>query len=123
VKKTLYEMVAEFQRKFGFEYSYEPRYIGVEEKYQKYDHMLEELNEFKNADTIEDQFDALIDLVYVALGTAYRMGLPFEEGFRLVHEANMEKVRGVTHRGHTADVAKPEGWKAADLKSILKAME
>jgi len=67
-------------------------------------------------------FDGLIDLVYIALGMAYRMGLPFHEGFKRVHEANMRKVRAQTpedsKRGSTLDIVKPDGWEPANLEDL-----
>lgn len=82
--------------------------------------MLEELNEFKDAYVDGDRvkmFDALIDLVYVATGTALFMGIDpgqWEAGFAAVHQANMAKVRAErpeqSKRGSIFDVVKPEGW-------------
>lgn len=65
--------------------------------------------------------DALADLVYVALGTAHMMGIPFDQVFRVVHAANMRKVRGMTKRGMIFDACKPEGWVGpeAEIEAIL----
>lgn len=74
---------------------------------------------------IEKQFDSLIDLVYVALGTSYLHGFDFDEGWRRVQVANMAKVRvkadlqGST-RGSKFDVVKPKNWKPADLSDLVK---
>jgi predicted HAD superfamily Cof-like phosphohydrolase len=70
-------------------------------------------------------FDGLIDLVYVAYGTAHFMGYPWTKGWRLVQRANMAKVRANADasnslRGHALDVVKPEGWKAPDIAGLLK---
>jgi len=67
--------------------------------------------------------DALADLVYVALGTAHMMGIPFDEVFKVVHAANMQKQRGMTKRGMVYDAVKPEGWVGPEeaIDSILKA--
>jgi predicted HAD superfamily Cof-like phosphohydrolase len=70
--------------------------------------------------------DALADLVYVALGTAHMMGIPFDKVFKVVHAANMQKVRGMTKRSMIYDAVKPEGWVGpeAAIEIILKeAME
>ena len=58
--------------------------------------------------------DALADIVYVALGTAWQMGLPFQDIWNVVHSANMKKVRGVTKRGNKNDAAKPPGWQSPE---------
>lgn len=89
--------------------------------------MIEELTEYVDAvarGSAADAFDALIDLVYVALGTAYLHGFPFNSGWRRVQDANMEKVRGdavTSKRGSTHDVVKPEGWQPPDLTDLVAA--
>lgn len=65
------------------------------------------------------QADALVDLVYVALGTAVMLGLPWDWLWNDVQRANMAKVRGVTHRGHAVDVTKPPGWQGPQTQRIL----
>lgn len=86
--------------------------------------MLEELREFSEAKTLEDQADSLVDLVYFALGTAVMMGLPWEKLFDEVHRANMEKERvassAESKRLNKLDVKKPEGWQAPDIAGILE---
>lgn len=75
----------------------------------------------------EKAFDGLIDLVYVALGTAYLHNFPFDEGWSRVHAANMKKVRASgasdsrSTRKHSADIVKPAGWVAPRLDDLLKA--
>lgn len=71
---------------------------------------------------LEKQLDALVDLVYVAIGTAEYHGFNFREAWRRVHVANMKKERAQrasdSKRGTTYDVIKPPGWEApshADL--------
>ena len=84
----------------------------------------EELDEFlkgySDAD-LEACADALVDIVYVALGTAYLMGLPFDDLWDEVQKANMNKIRAVkvTKRGTTFDVIKPKGWQPPNLKHLL----
>jgi predicted HAD superfamily Cof-like phosphohydrolase len=70
------------------------------------------------------QFDALIDLVYVALGTAYLQGFDFREGWRRVHEKNMCKIRALRAEDSTRgsikyDIIKPLGWTPADLSDLV----
>jgi predicted HAD superfamily Cof-like phosphohydrolase len=64
---------------------------------------------------VVDQVDALIDAAYFAIGGLARIGLTADEAqacFNAVHEANMTKKLGVTHRGDmgVADAAKPADW-------------
>lgn len=85
--------------------------------------MQEELEEFVEALTLNDSvkaFDALIDLVYVAMGTAYLCQFPWQEGWTVVQAANMTK-RKVDHaseskRGSIYDIVKPEGWVSPELE-------
>jgi predicted HAD superfamily Cof-like phosphohydrolase len=75
--------------------------------------MMEELEEFIEAGHKGDMVgvaDALADIVYVALGTAWFMNLPMDQIWQVVHAANMKKVRGTTKRGNKIDAQKPEGW-------------
>lgn len=88
--------------------------------------MQEELDEYiesvKNHD-LEGQLDALVDLVYVAIGTAWLQGLPFSEGWDEVQRANMSKVRAEnpnqSKRKSKYDVVKPEGWRGPDIKRVI----
>jgi predicted HAD superfamily Cof-like phosphohydrolase len=69
-------------------------------------------------------FDALIDLVYVALGTALLMGYPWPAGWQLVQRANMMKVRAARDGSDSArnsgwDVVKPPGWTPPDIEGLL----
>ena len=89
--------------------------------------MQEELDEIRAASingNLEEYFDGLIDLVYVALGAAYLAGLPFEQGFLRVHQANMTKVRALrasdSKRGSTYDIVKPAGFVAPTLTDLIR---
>lgn len=74
----------------------------------------------------EKAFDGLIDLVYVALGTAFLHGFPFNDGWNRVQAANMAKERAVnaddarSTRKHSADIVKPASWVAPRLKDLLR---
>lgn len=88
--------------------------------------MEEELNEYitaRNNNNKPEMLDALVDLVYVALGTAYMYGWAFDEAWRRVHSANMEKIKvksaADSKRGHANDVKKPPGWTAPDLTDLV----
>ena len=83
-----------------------------------YDFVLEELEEYKQAcekGDIVEILDALVDICYVAMGTAWLMGLPFEKAWKEVQRSNMEKIRQASDRSEF-DVVKPEGWKKPDIK-------
>ena len=87
--------------------------------------MYEELNEFtvaNNCNNVGEALDAMIDLIYFALGRCYEMGITieqFEKCWNIVQEKNMAKKRGTKNRGTDQDAMKPEGWQAADLGGVL----
>lgn len=91
--------------------------------------MQEELDEYVEGMREGDQAkmaDALVDLVYVAMGTGHLQGFPWESLWREVQRANMRKVRADgaddvrSHRGHVLDVVKPEGWQPPDIEGVLR---
>jgi predicted HAD superfamily Cof-like phosphohydrolase len=65
--------------------------------------------------------DALVDLCYVAMGTAHFGRLPFDPAWAEVQRANMLKVPGVTKRGHALDVTKPPGWRGPEHGPLIEA--
>lgn len=87
--------------------------------------MQEELAEFSQAAASKDiggMADALVDLAYVAHGTAVHLGLPWHDLWNAVHNANMSKVRGdknTSKRGSQYDVVKPKGWQPPDIEAII----
>ena len=94
--------------------------------------MQEELDEYKAAcydGDLAGAADALIDLVYVAKGTALLHGISpacWEELWADVQRANMAKERATSaadprsKRSHSLDVVKPEGWVGPDGAAILR---
>lgn len=108
-----YKDVKKFHEKFGLLVGRKPQRLTVRKMKERIEFLQEELDELKSAvesDDFPEQADALVDIVYVALGTAVMMGLPWKELWDDVQRANMEKVRGITKRGHAVDCTKPEGW-------------
>lgn len=89
----------------------------------------EELAELETALMVGDlalAADALADLVYVALGTAHLLGLPFDAIWAEVQRANLAKERATgpddarSKRGHALDVVKPAGWRPPDHRPALR---
>lgn len=102
-----------------------PTRLSTDRKKHGVDFMFEELDEFCEADTLEDEADALIDLTYVALGRLVEMGLAPMPLFEEVHDANMRKVKGVkANRSEELsggfDAIKPEGWRGPELQKYLE---
>lgn len=120
--------VGDFHRKFGLPTadSGAPRFLPGHAERFRIKFMHEELAEFEKACEEADMpgaLDALVDIIYVALGTAHLMGLPFDQAWAIVHDANMKKVRAASKdeskRRHALDVVKPPGWTPPDHSGIL----
>ncbi len=119
--------VQEFNFKFGLYYDGPPKPLTDEMQAYRIKFMQEELNEYSKAcitGDMEGQFDALLDLVYVAMGTAVFHGFPWQAGWDEVQRANLSKVRA-THqsqskRGTVYDVIKPPEWRSPDIAGVLE---
>ena len=123
----MFQMVADFHKKFGLDPTEQPDFPFEEIWILKNNHMQEELNEIRAAainGNLEEYFDGLIDLIYVALGAAYLANLPFNQGFLRVHQANMTKIRALrqedSKRGSTYDIVKPPGFVAPTLTDLIR---
>lgn len=128
-KKAVFDPIDDirkFHEKFSLTYSGPPRDLPNDLSMFRIKFLNEEVDEYDEASADEDrarQLDALVDIVYVALGTAYLHGFDFAEAWRRVHEANMQKVRAASAsestRNSTHDVVKPPGWKAPNLDDLV----
>jgi len=84
----------------------------------------EEVGELADAVAAQDLVavaDALADIVYVALGTADLLGIPFDEVFAEVHRANMSKLGADGRPVLRADgkVMKGPGYTPPDVAGVL----
>lgn len=133
--------IIQFHKKYDISYDGKPRVLPDEYNNFRIKFMQEELDEYieaasqatleLNCAELQSDFllppdegefkielakalDALVDLVYVALGTAYLHGFDFNTAWQRVHEANMKKIRVAkvedSTRGSEYDVVKPAGW-------------
>lgn len=118
-----------FHRKFGLPHPKVPVLLDADTQDFRFKFMQEELEEFDNACVSGDlalAADALVDLVYVAMGTGVMMGLPWQALWDEVQRANISKVRAqsaedpLSLRKHTLDVVKPPGWRPPDIAGVLK---
>lgn len=139
--------IEKFHQKYGLEYNGKPRLLPPDLFDFRKGFMHEELAEWEEeqpgliealteddgrpehrriAMGLNQQLDALVDLVYVTLGCAYLQFGPevFHEAWRRVQSANMKKVRcekaDDSKRGSTFDVIKPEGWEPPDHHDLVK---
>lgn len=124
----MFDDIRAFHERYGIDKLERPGFLPADLHHFRQRFMEEELSEFKEAVESGDlvgAFDALIDLTYVVLGTAYLMGLPFDEGWRIVHEANMKKVRvdsaANSKRKSKFDVVKPAGWQPPNVGALIES--
>lgn len=118
-----YQDVLEFNLKFDLPAFGMPVHRPTLALVQRSDFMQEELNEFIDAAARQDlvgMADALIDIVYVAKGTAIMLGLTcWPELWDDVQRANMSKVLTTSVAGYKLGVSKPEGWQPPNTLEIL----
>lgn len=115
--------VAAFHAKAGHPISTLPKVLSDERKAVRASWLREEIEEFLNATDIVGQADAIIDLVYFALGTMVEMGTDAEPLFDVVHIANMRKAERPTARPSDGKLLKPTGWLSPEpelAKSVIR---
>jgi len=122
-----YNDIKKFHEKFLIKFPDKPRLLSPDEYEFRLKFLFEEISEFKDSYKNEDLIgcaDALVDLLYVTFGTCYFMGLPCDELWKSIHEANMkkEKVKNKfeSKRGSIYDIRKPKNWKHPDISILLK---
>ena len=124
---TLLKDIDNFHKKYGFEKNEK---VGIPDDNElvnfRTSFLMEELAEYTNAITKKDSagaLDALVDIVYIALGTAWLFNLPFEKAWKEVQKANMKKIRSKNKsekRGTKFDVVKPKDWKAPNIERVIE---
>jgi predicted HAD superfamily Cof-like phosphohydrolase len=123
--------VHDFHDRFRLLYDGPPKTLDDELLDFRVKFMQEELDEYAEGAAegdLEKQLDAIIDLIYVALGTLVLQGMlpAFAPGWNRVQAANMAKVRTErvedSKRGSTFDVTKPEGWKPPTHADLIEQL-
>lgn len=127
---TLFEDVGAFHAKMALDH-YDrgpPRRLTNDEFRYRVAFLNEELREFIEMYATNDlagQVDALCDLVWVALGTAQLMRVPFDQAWAEVRRSNMEKrpwVDGDPIKPRNAkglEVVKPAGWQPPQIATVI----
>jgi predicted HAD superfamily Cof-like phosphohydrolase len=136
--------VQQFMKKFGQDYDGAPRALPSSLGTFREDFMEEELSEYKKhsrrlaslldetpftdvdgvTHELDNILDALVDKIYIDIGTALLHGFDLREAFRRVHFANMQKERvaraSESTRYSAWDVRKPAGWTAPSHKDLVQ---
>lgn len=140
--------VEEFHQKFGIDYSGLPRALSFEDLQHRLKFMRQELGEYEtHADGalfilseglglaneqdpaalnhhLAESLDALVDIIYVGLGTAHLHGYDFRAAWKRVHAANMAKT--ISETATSADnkmkqrITKPPGWEAPNHTDLVE---
>ena len=123
MKKTMFEMVRDFHTAFGQHVGTRPLLPDANERLLRMNLMTEEYREYNNAEANNDMTNLaveLADIIYIACGTAVSYGIPLDEVFEAIHNANMAKlIDGKVIRREDGKIKKPEGWQPANIAGIL----
>ena len=125
--KTAFEKVKQYHEVFGHRSPPAPTPLPQDRIIHRAGFMAEELAEFLKAspDDLVAQSDALIDLIYFALGTFVEMGVDPSSLFDAVHQANMDKLWDgePKYNPENGKTLKPPGWVGPEehLKALIDA--
>lgn len=127
-----YSDVGEFHRKFNIP-AYDPRkpckFPSAEIMAYRLRFLKEEFEELEKAwkeGDLPEALDAIADLVYVALGTAHYLNMPFPQVWVEVQRSNMDRVLCTKEncppdKQYRADmVIKPPNWKPPQIARIIE---
>jgi predicted HAD superfamily Cof-like phosphohydrolase len=96
----------------------EPSLQPYEHAERRSDWIKDECDELTDPDrqTVVDQADAYLDIIYFALGGLVEIGVLPQALMDIVNGANMAKVQpdGTVHRRSDGKIIKPEGWVAPE---------
>lgn len=118
-----YNLVKDFQMKAGQPVSNKPTRLSSERVFIRRKWMAEELEEFLEAQSIYEQVDSIMDLLYYALGTLVELGVKPDELFIMLHEWNLKKLSMISY-DEDGKLLKPKGWSHPDkeIKEIIDHM-
>ena len=93
------------------------------EQYKLYFNLIkEEVKELEDSTTMEDDLDALIDILVVTIGAIHSMGADAEGAWKEVMRTNFSKIdkeTGKVRKREDGKVLKPVGWTPPELKPYL----
>lgn len=111
--------VRDFHEAFGHPIADKPTILDRERMENRAKWMREEIDEFLDPDrhTAVDGADAMIDLIYFAVGTLVEMGIMPQSLMDIVHEANMGKLHNIDGKmvpvyREDGKTKKPDNWEA-----------
>ena len=119
-----YQDVYDFHEKFGCHIENKPKVATEQIRELRWNLIEEEYGELESAITTENLpqiADAIVDSIYVLIGTAISYGIDLRPIWDAVHVSNMNKVGG----GERSDgkILKPGDWVAPDVESLIKEQQ
>lgn len=107
-----FEKVRGFHADFSLPVASHPDQLSASRVAVRVDWMREELSELLSAANLQEQVDALSDLMYLALGCLVEMGVQPGIPFTAVHRTNLEKrwSDGTIRVNAEGKLLKPPGW-------------
>ena len=123
-RRSLQGDVREFNKAIGVPMRTTPGWCSSEELDLAWRLMIEEYGELVEASDDGDRdlpatADAIVDLLYVTIGLACRLGIDLAPLWCAVHQKNLEKVNGPVREDGKR--LKPAGWTPPDIAGLLRA--
>lgn len=124
--KKLFEARKEFNKAFEIENSEVFDLIPDSDYLLEYDMLKEEIDEYREACDNGDLvaiLDAIIDIQYLLIGTAYKHGVTaemMEDAYMEVHRSNMTKLHnGKVIKNSNGKVIKPSTFSPPNLEDFV----
>ena len=120
-----FEDVKTFMKTFGQKVITKPQFPDEKTMSLRYDLIIEELNELKEAmkaKNLKEVADALTDILYVTYGAGCAYGVDLDKCFKEVQRANMSKLGrdGKPIYNEKGKVMKGPDYSAPDLKPFVE---
>lgn len=118
------KLVADFHRKFNQPIRTTPGLPSKDVEIFRQTLLRSEYRELNDAiarNDLEGIYDGILDMNYVLVGTGHVYGLPLNQGFIAVHNANMRKEPAVGQDSTCTKPIKPPGWQPPNLRAIMIA--
>ena len=112
------DMIARFHLSIGQRFGDGGSGIPSRKKMHEQEH--QELVEALDSGVLADIAQELADVVYVAYGTAYSLGIPLDLVLAEVHRANMRKIAPNGPTLKDGKVQKPSGWQPPDVAGVMQ---
>lgn len=82
---------------------------------------LERCRQSWTTENVSAMLDDIVDSIYVLVFAAHKFGLPLEDAWNRVCEANLEKVRHGVVKDEGGKIQKPPGWKPPNIWELVEA--